>query len=278
MSISKALSKSITYIFLTIALIVFVFPFYLLIINSFKSNGEILVSPFSFPKSFSLNHFFQVLSTMDFTTTFTNSLFITVGAIVLISITSAMCAYYLVRVNSILNNGFFALLVASMIIPFQSVMIPIIVIYGAKLNMIENMPRILLIVLYSGFGSMLTVFFYHGFIKSIPLELEEAALIDGCNRITTFFKIVFPMLGPTTMTVAILNTMWIWNDYLLPSLVLTKMPDFTMPIKMRVFFGQYAMNWELIIPTILITLLPILVVYFVAQRKIIEGVMAGSIK
>jgi raffinose/stachyose/melibiose transport system permease protein len=133
-------------------------------------------------------------------------------------------------------------------------------------------------VFYIGFGTPLSVFIFHGFIKSIPLELEEAALIDGCGRIKTFFKIVFPMLGPTSTTIAILNVMWIWNDYLLPSLVLNKQSDYTMPIQMKVFNGTYMNNWELLIPALLLTILPILVVYFISQKRVVEGVMSGSIK
>jgi raffinose/stachyose/melibiose transport system permease protein len=189
-----------------------------------------------------------------------------------------MCAYYLVRNNNRFNKIFFSVLVASMIIPFQSIMIPIMYIYGAKLNLIDQLPIPLLIVLYAGFGSALSVFIYHGFIKSIPIELEEAALIDGCNRRMTFFKIVFPILAPTSTTIGILNVMWIWNDYLLPSLILNKDNLYTMPIQMKVFNGTYMNNWELLIPALLLTILPILIVYFIAQRNIIEGVMQGSIK
>jgi len=215
---------------------------------------------------------------MDFLVTFTNSLLITVVSTALILLFSAMTAYYLVRDNSKFSKIFFSVLVASMIIPFQSVMIPLMYIYGAKLNLIERVPFPLLIVFYAGFGSALSVFIYHGFIKSIPLELEEAALIDGCDRIKTFFKIVFPILTPTSTTIGILNVMWIWNDYLLPSLILNKNNLYTMPIKMKVFSGTYMNNWELLIPAMLITILPLLVVYAIAQKYIISGVMAGSIK
>lgn len=276
--VGQRLWKTLAYIFLVLAFVLFVFPFYMMVINSFKTNGEILVSPFSLPKTINFAHFGDVFAKMDFTTTFTNSVIITVASVLLILLFSAMAAYYIVRNTTRFNNGLFALLVASMIIPFQTVMIPLMVIYGAKLGLIDAMPRVLLVLLYAGFGSMMTVFFYHGFMKSIPLELEEAALIDGCTRISTFFKIVFPMLGPTSFTVAILNLMWIWNDYLLPSLILTLDPLYTMPIKMKVFNGTYMNNWELLIPALLLTILPILVVYFIAQKKIIEGVMAGSIK
>jgi raffinose/stachyose/melibiose transport system permease protein len=274
----KKTGKVLSYILLIIACVAFVFPFYLMILNSFKSNGEILASPFSLPTSINFAQFGDVIQKMNLSITFMNSLLITVGSVFLILLFSSMCAYYMVRNNTKFNNGFFGLLVVSMVIPFQTVMIPLMVIYGAKLNLIDSIPRLLLIIFYAGFGSTLSVFFYHGFIKSIPLELEEAALIDGCTRIKTFFKIIFPMLGPTSFTVAILNVMWIWNDYLLPSLLLNREELYTMPIKMKVFNGTYMNNWELLIPALLLTILPVLIVYFIAQKKIIEGVMSGSIK
>jgi raffinose/stachyose/melibiose transport system permease protein len=278
MANKKLISKILIYTFLIVSFIVFVFPFFLIIVNSFKSNGEILASPFSMPHSFNFNHFADAITKMNFVVTFTNSIVITFVSTLLILLFSAMTAYYLVRVNNKFSKIYFSILVASMIIPFQSVMIPLMYIYGAKLNLIDNVPIPLLIVFYGGFGSALSVFIYHGFIKSIPLELEEAALIDGCSRKGTFFKIIFPILAPTSTTVAILNVMWIWNDYLLPSLILNKENLYTMPIKMKVFNGQYMNNWELLIPAILLTILPILFLYFIAQKYIIEGVTQGSIK
>jgi len=278
MTNKKLISKILNYVLLFLAFITFVFPFFLIVVNSFKDNGEILQSPFSLPKTLNFAHFADAIKKMDFLVTFTNSLLITVVSTALILLFSAMTAYYLVRDNSKFSKIFFSVLVASMIIPFQSVMIPLMYIYGAKLNLIERVPFPLLIVFYAGFGSALSVFIYHGFIKSIPLELEEAALIDGCDRIKTFFKIVFPILTPTSTTIGILNVMWIWNDYLLPSLILNKNNLYTMPIKMKVFSGTYMNNWELLIPAMLITILPLLVVYAIAQKYIISGVMAGSIK
>lgn len=278
MIFKKIVISVIKYILLLSVFIIFIFPFSLLILNSFKSNGEILINPFSLPSQWSFVNFRVVIERMAFMTSFTNSLLITITSVLIIIIFSAMSAYYLVRNDSLFSRIVFSMLVVSMIIPFQSVMIPLLNIYGARLRLIDAMARPLLIMLYGGFGSALSVFFYHGFIKSIPLELEEAALIDGCNRIQTFFHIVFPMLGPTTFTVGILNSMWIWNDYLLPSLILTKPNLYTMPIKMKVFNGTYMNNWELLIPALLLTILPLLVVYFIAQKKIIKGVMQGAIK
>jgi raffinose/stachyose/melibiose transport system permease protein len=263
---------------LVVAFIVFTFPFFLLIINSFKDNGAILRNPFSLPTQYKWNQFVEVIDKMNFAVTFKNTFIVTLFSVLLILLFSGMCAHYLVRRSNFMNNSLFAVMVASMIIPFQSLMIPILSIFGAKLGLLEKAPLLLLITLYVGFGSAFAVFIYHGFIKSIPMELEEAALIDGCNRIQTYFRIVFPMLTPTSVTIAILNVLWIWNDYLLPSLILINEDQLTMPIKMRIFNGTYTNNWELLIPAMLMTILPILVAYLIGQRYIIKGVMQGAIK
>jgi len=274
----KGFTSGLVFVFLIVALVIFAFPFFILIINSFKSNGEILQSPFSLPSSFSFDQFASAIDKMNFLVTFKNSLLITVLSTAFILLFSGMAAYYIVRVKTKFNNTLFATLVAAMIIPFQSLMIPLINIYGAKLGWIDTAPMILLIALYIGFGSSLSVFIFHGFIKSIPFELEEAASIDGCSPKQIFFRIIFPVLMPTSVTIGILNVMWIWNDYLLPSLVLNKDNLYTLPIQMKVFNGTYMNNWELLIPAILLTILPILVFYLIGQRMIIEGITQGSVK
>lgn len=278
MELRKLTSSIVTYLFLGVAFLTFTFPFFLVIVNSFKSNGEILESPFALPSSLAFGHFAEVIEKMNFIVSFKNTLLITTFSVALILVFSAMAAYYIVRNPTPFNRTLFSALVASMIIPFQSIMIPLMYIYGAKLKWIEAAPTTLLVVLYVGFGSALSVFIYHGFIKSIPLELEEASLIDGCTRRQTFFRIVLPILAPTSMTIAILNVLWIWNDYLLPSLILSKPENFTMPVKMKVFNGTYMNNWELLIPSILLTILPILIAYIFGQRFIIRGVMQGAVK
>lgn len=274
----KTLTSTIVFTFLVMALIVFAFPFFLLIINSFKSNGEILQSPFSLPNSYSFDQFVMAIEKMNFVVTIFNSLIITLLSTVFILLFSGMAAYYIVRVKSKFNNILFAILVASMIIPFQSIMIPLINIYGSKLQWIDSAPIPLLIALNIGFGGSLSVFIFHGFIKSIPFELEEAASIDGSTPKQTFFKIILPILMPTSVTIGILNVMWLWNDYLLPSLILNNEALYTLPIQMKVFNGTYMNNWELLIPAILLTILPILVFYLIGQRMIIEGITQGSVK
>lgn len=274
----KGFTSGLVMAVLIIALIIFAFPFFLLIVNSFKTNGEILQSPFSMPSAWSFEHIGQAFDKMNFLVTFKNSLIITVFSTILILLFSAMAAYYIVRVKTKFNNTLFAILVASMIIPFQSIMIPLINIYGAKFGWIDSAPIPLLIALYIGFGTSLSVFIFHGFIKSIPYELEEAASIDGSTPIGIFYRIIFPVLMPTSVTIGILNVMWIWNDYLLPSLVLNHENLYTLPIQMKVFNGQYMNNWELLMPAILITILPIMIFYLLGQKMIIEGITQGSVK
>lgn len=275
---SKLIANILIYVLLIVTFILFIFPFYLMVINSFKGNWEILENPFSLPTTLSLAHFGDAIVKMNFLTTLTNSLIISVVSVALIIVTAAMTAYHMVRNKTAFNNTFFSILVASMIIPFQSLMIPMLIIYGAKLHLIDTFPMPLLILLYGGFGSAMSVFIFHGFLKSIPYELEEASFIDGCTSKQTFFLIVLPILKPTAVTLLILNAMWIWNDYLLPSLILTKPHLLTMPIQMKVFNGTYMDNWELLIPALLLTILPMIVVYLIAQKQIIKGVMSGSIK
>lgn len=278
MSKAGKLSKALAYIIAFIVFCFYIFPFILIIINSFKSNGEILTNPFALPESWHFSHFKEVFVRMNFPVTFKNSLIITVFSTLLILLFSSMAAYHLVRKPTKYNKIFFSILVASMVIPFQSLMIPLIHIYGAKFRLIHQMPIPLLIGFYIGFGSSLSIFIFHGFIKSIPYEIEEAARIDGCNTLQTYFFVVLPLLKPITVTVAVINILWIWNDYLLPSLVLNTESVFTMPIKMKVFFGTYMNDWELLIPAILITILPIYIFYFLCQKYVISGVIQGSIK
>lgn len=278
MALRKPWQTFLLYVTQVVLFFIFAYPFFMLIINSFKNDGEILTDPTSLPTSYAFDQIIEAFKAMDFATTFTNSLFITTVSLLLILVFSAMTAHFMVRNNTKFNRNFFLLLVFSMIIPFQVVMIPLIVIYGRWFNFFDTMPFTTLIALYVGFGSALAVVIYHGFIKSIPLELEEAAQIDGCNRIQVFFRIVFPILVPTSVTIAILTVLWIWNDYLLPSLILDSPDLATMPIKMTLFKGQYMNDWGLLIPAMLLTILPIIVAYLIGQKYIIRGVMQGAIK
>jgi raffinose/stachyose/melibiose transport system permease protein len=273
-------SKLVTYIVLTFLMLVFLLPFVLLVMNAFKSNAQIIESPLSLPTSLSFDNFIIAMNKMNYYDSFINSLKIIAISLLSIIITSSMAAYYFVRNKTSYSKICFFALVASMSIPFQAIMIPLVSVYGKELGLIQSYPHSTLIFMYIGFGAPLAIFIYHGFIKSIPLELEEAALIDGCNTRQMFFKIIFPVLEPTTVTIAILDILWIWNDFLLPSLILqnggqTKM---TLPLAIRVFQGTFSSDYEMFLPAILSVIVPILFIYLFMQKYIIDGVTQGSIK
>lgn len=265
----------IKFIALSASLVLFVFPFLMLLVNSFKENKDITSSPLSWPDRLSLTNYTNAFGKMEYVSAFTNSVIITVLSVVLISISAAMAAHYFVRNQTKLNQYTFFIMVAAMIIPFQAIMIPLVKIYGS-IGFLNS--KWALIYMYIGFGSPLAVFIYHGFIKSIPAELEEAALIDGCTRTQTFFRIVFPVLTPTTVTIAILNVLWIWNDFLLPSLVLISPDERTLPLSTFYFFGTYTVDYGPLMAGLMLTILPVLIIYLFAQKYIIQGVMQGSIK
>jgi raffinose/stachyose/melibiose transport system permease protein len=165
--------------------------------------------------------------------------------------------------------------VAAMVIPFQSIMIPLVKVAG-NLNLLNSIWGI--VIMYLGFGSGMTIFLYHGFIKGIPVELEEAAIIDGCSRLGVFWRIVFPLLKPITVTVVILNSLWIWNDFLLPSLVLQDPELRTIPLATFFFFGQYTKQWDLALAALVISIIPLLIFFFAMQKHIVKGITSGSIK
>jgi raffinose/stachyose/melibiose transport system permease protein len=275
MARNKLLSQGIKFMMMAVVLILFIIPFVFLIMNSFKENRDITSNPLSFPSSLDFSNYTMAFDKMGYLSAFSNTLIITVCSVFLISLCAAMTAHYFVRNNTKFNQYTFLLMVASMIIPFQAIMIPLVKIYGS-LDMLNS--KWSLIYMYIGFGSSLAVFIYHGFIKSIPAELEEAAMIDGCTRVQTFFRIVFPVLMPTTATIAILNVLWIWNDFLLPSLVLINPEERTLPLSTFNFYGTYTVDYGPLMASLVLTILPVIVVYLFAQKYIIQGVMQGSIK
>ena len=273
----KKLSHAIMWIVLLILFLCFVFPFLLVIINVFKSKGDITSDPLALigAHGFTFKNFPEAMKKMNFLTVFGNSLIITVSATILTILVSSMTSFVIVR------NGkwklcalMFSLMIASMVIPFQVLMVPLVSVYGPVLN-----HRITLILMHVGFSVSMAMFMFHGAIKTnIPLELEEAATIDGCNRWQTFWRIVFPLLKPTIATVGIINAMAYWNDYLLPSLVLKKKALYTIPIATQAFYGTYSTDIGLIMAALLLAMLPILILYVFLQRYIVEGVTYGAVK
>jgi raffinose/stachyose/melibiose transport system permease protein len=255
--------------------LVFLVPFYYLISNSLKPFAEILTNTSALPKVLMFDNYVNAFEKLDYLKVFTNSLIITVISNIVLVIFCSMAAYMLVRTKKKISNVIFMTFVAAMIIPFQSIMIPLIKTAGnfGLLNSIWG-----LVIMYLGFGSGMTIFLYHGFIKGIPVELEEAAIIDGCTRFGVFWRIVFPLLKPITVTIVILNSLWIWNDYLLPSLVLQDPGLKTIPLATFAFFGQYTKQWDLALAGLVLGIIPLLIFFFSMQKHIIKGITSVSIK
>ena len=253
-------------------------PLFLVVQNSFKSRFYISGDPFALPNKetfVALENYISGLSAGGFFAAFGRSLLITVVSVGLIVLCTSMAAWYLMRVRTALTKGMYYLFVFSMIVPFQLVMYTMTYLVGrAKLNTVLGMPFI-----YLGFGAGLSVFMLCGFIRGIPRELEEAATIDGCNPVQTFFLVVLPLLKPTAVTVAILNTMWIWNDYLLPYLVLGTEKK-TVPVAIQIAMqGAYgSTDYGGLMAMLVLAMIPIVVFYLFCQKYIIKGVVAGAVK
>lgn len=259
--------------------VVYMVPFVLILLNSFKQKRDIIKNPFSLitEKGYTIKNYFTAFEKMEFLKAFGNSLFITGLSTLFVIVLSAMVAYYFTRAKNKFSTIFFALMAASMIIPFQAIMIPLVSIYGSQLNVLNH--RLTLVFMHTGFAMSMSVFIFQGFIKSnIPMSLEEAAYLDGCSKLQTFFKVVFPLLKPTTATLVILNVLAFWNDYLLPSLVLGRKQLFTLPLSTYVFYGTYSADYGVIMAALVLTVAPILALYLFLQKQIISGVVAGAVK
>ena len=277
---AKKRSHFIMMVILILLFLFFVMPFILVVINVFKDKADIVTDPLALigKHGFTTKNFPEAMEKMDFFNVFKNSLIITVSATILTILISAMTAFVIVR------NGkwkvctlVFGLMVASMVIPFQVLMVPLVSVYGGIFGILQS--RITLIFMHVGFSVSMATFMFHGAIHSnIPLELEEAALIDGCTRWQTFWKIVFPLLKPTIATVAIIDAMAFWNDYLLPSLVLTDKAIYTIPIATQQFYGTYSTDIGLVMAALLLAMLPILILYIFLQKYIVAGVTSGAVK
>lgn len=277
MGVKKKVMQAGLYGILTVIAIYTIFPIYFLFVNSFKSQKEIVASPMAFPKVWDFHYLKNAAEEIKLGTSLANTLFITVIAVTLIVLISAFTAWLMVRNKSKGSNILFLVFTAAMLIPFQSVMYPLV----SLMEMFGLKNTTGLIIMYCGFGLSMTVFLYHGFMKAVPISLEEAALIDGANVFQVFFKVVFPLVKPITVTTIITNAMWIWNDYLLPFLIIGNNDKKTLTLSLyyaKSLSGQYGNPWELIFPAVLICAVPILVVFIFLQKNIIEGIAAGAVK
>ncbi len=278
-SVSRKVKEVLKVLLLVALLLAFVFPFFMIIINVFKVKSDITGAPLAIigKHGFTLENFPKAMKKMNFTKVFFNSVIITTSSTILTIILSSMTAYVIVRNKWKANKILFVAMIASMVIPFQVLMIPLVSLYGGIFGILNN--RLTLIIMHVGFSLSMATFMFHGAIHTnIPISLEEAATIDGCTKWQTYWRIVFPMLKPTIATVAIIDAMAFWNDYLLPSLVLGRKELFTIPIAAKVFYGTYATDTGLVMASLLLAMLPILILYIFLQKYIVEGVTAGAVK
>lgn len=273
----KKIFNIVSFILLVGFAAAFIFPIAVVFINSFKAKFSINSSPFSLPMGdefVGLSNYTEGIKSTSFPPAFGWSLFITVFSVALIIICTSMCAWYIVRVKNLFTGALYYALVFSMIVPFQMVMFTM----SKTANLLHLDNPLGIIFIYLGFGAGLSVFMFTGFIKTVPLGIEEAATIDGCSPIQTFALIVFPILKPTAVTVAILNTMWIWNDYLLPYLVIGS--DYkTIPVAIQYLKGGYgSVDMGAMMAMLVLSVIPVIVFYLSSQKYIIKGVAAGAVK
>jgi raffinose/stachyose/melibiose transport system permease protein len=266
--------------------LLFLFPFFIVVVNSAKAPFEITQNPLTLPTDWGkiLQNMVTIWTSVNvqYSSSFLSSLIITVVSLLLLNVLSSQAAWVLVRTKSRLSMGIFIIFVAAMVIPFQIVMFPLLTWFReitalTGVRLLRSFTGIILA--YIGFGMSQSIFLFHGFIKSIPLELEEAALMDGCRPVQTFYYIIFPILRPIHATVLVLNGIWIWNDFLLPLLILGKGNRvMTIPLAVSNFAGAYVKQWDLMLTAILMAMIPIVIFFLFAQKSIIKGMVAGSIK
>ncbi len=273
----KKHSRKIIFAILSVICALFLFPVFIVLMNSFKSKFYISSEPFKFPtgETFAgLSNYVDGLAKTGFFSAFFTSLFITVLSVGAIVLFTSMTAWYITRVKNRFTKLTYYAFVFSMAVPFQMVMFAMV----KTANVLRLDNPLGLVVIYLGFGAGLSVFMFSGFVKGIPIEIEEAAMIDGCGPIRTFFLVVFPLMKPTTITVAIINTMWIWNDYLLPYLVIGS--DYkTIPIAIQYLRGGYgSIDMGAMMAMLVLSIIPVVIFYLLCQKHIIKGVVAGAVK
>lgn len=270
------LKKNMLFIVTVLVLILYMIPFFILVINTFKTTPEFIKAPFALPKSFYLDNFKTAIERMNFWTTLKNTAVVTVTAVVVNTLVATMTGYLFARKKWKINKILFMAFLASMVAPFQVYMIPQVKIYAGALGFSNS----LFIVAYIAVGLNLpfAVFLYNGFIEGIPVELDEAARIDGCSFTKTFFRIILPLLKPIIITVTVFVAMGVWNDYLMSSLFLTKSETKTLAIAIKTFLTNHSAEYAPMMAGLLLSILPVLIFYLIGQKYIIEGVVAGSVK
>jgi raffinose/stachyose/melibiose transport system permease protein len=250
-------------------------PILLAFLNSFKTQGEIFTNILALPEKFNFENYVTTFKKMHYFRSFINSIIIVAIGMAGIVIFSAMAGWILCRTKTRLSKLFYSLFVFSMLIPFNSIMIPLYHIAGF-LHLSNSTAGLGLI--YIGLGVGMAIFIYYGFTKTIPIEIEEAAYIDGCSTLGIFIHIVMPLLGPVTATICIINILWMWNDFLLPIIMLRSSKNYTLLLSTNILFGQYSSDWPAILSALILTVIPVIVLYACLQKNILKGVIDGAVK
>lgn len=268
-------SNVLIYTFLVISALFCLFPLLMALMNSFKTNGELLTNVMAWPEKLQFNNYTRTFDKMNYLRSLANTIFLSGLSVTLMILVSALAGWKLCRTKTKLSSLVLMFFIFSMLIPFSSIMIPL---YRLALIMDLKNSLIGLSFIYAGLGVSMAIFLYHGFVKSIPIELEEAAAIDGCNALQTFFYVVFPMLKPITVTIAITNILWIWNDFLLPLIIISDSKKYTLLLSTNTLFGQYSSDWTAILSALILAALPVIVFYSFFQKNILKGISDGALK
>ncbi|MDO4619468.1 MAG: carbohydrate ABC transporter permease [Lachnospiraceae bacterium] len=272
----RSTTTNLVFILTLLVLIIFMVPFFILVINTLKPTKEFIKTPFALPKTLFLENFTVAIRRMDFWVALKNTAVITVMTVVINTLVSTMTGYFFARRKWKINKFIFGAFLASMVAPFQVYMIPLVKIYGGRLGLSNTLAVVIYIA--AGLNIPFAVFLYNGFIEGIPVELDEAAKIDGCSFTGTFFRIILPLLKPIIITVTVFVAMGVWNDYLMTSLFLTKQETRTLALAIKTFLTNHSAEYAPMMAGLLLSIIPVLLFYLIGQKYIIEGVVAGSVK
>lgn len=271
---SKA-GNALVFVILTLGALYTLFPLGMALMNSFKTNGQLLLNPMSLPASYTLDNYLRTWEKMHYVRSLGNTVVLAGAGVGLIVLFSSLAGWKLNRTKTRLSSVLLSLFVFSMLIPFSSIMIPL---YRVVLVLKIKNSLLGLALVYAGMGVSMAIFLYHGFVGSIPLELEEAAAIDGCSSLQTFFRVLLPLLKPITATIVITNVLWIWNDFLLPLIVISRNQSYTLLLSTNTLFGQYSSDWTAILSALILAAIPVIAFYALFQKNILKGIADGALK
>ncbi|EOS74456.1 MAG: carbohydrate ABC transporter permease [Lachnospiraceae bacterium] len=269
------IQNAICYFLLAAAAVFWLFPLFMALINSFKTNGELLTNVMSFPTSLHFENYTRTIEKMHYLRSFRNTVVLSALSVSMMILFSALAGWRLCRTKTKLSSFIFGMFVFSMLIPFSSIMIPL---YKVVLALKIKNSLLGLSFVYAGLGVSMAIFLYHGFVKGIPQELEEAAAIDGGSRMKIFFLIILPLLKPITATICITNVLWVWNDFLLPLIVISDNKKYSLLLSTNTLFGQYSSDWTAILSALILAAIPVIIFYALFQKQILKGIADGAVK